>query len=99
MNINGVCVQPNTFNVTYGTNLRIANCGDMDPRSISYQLDATYDWSGAYNIDYVDSYGVTQNILGAGGVEGQTVYGAACVSGGSSLIVHRGSGVISSRPC
>ena len=99
VNINGVCVQPNTFNVTYGTNLRIANCGDMDPRSISYQLDATYDWSGAYNIDYVDSYGVTQNILGAGGVEGQTVYGAACVSGGSSLIVHRGSGVISSRPC
>jgi hypothetical protein len=96
--IDGNCIVQNSLSTVYGTNLRTSDClSEGDPRSISYQIDATCNFLGIYSFSYTDPYGVTRNASSTSGTPNGKVYSVAC---GTSIISQiTGTAVVSSRRC
>lgn len=95
----GVCIRSGSLNLTYGTNYRIQySCSyNNDPRSASYQIDATTNINGEYSFVYADTYGIHRNATSATGVSNTTIYAVVC---GSSIIsIAKGNATISGRIC
>lgn len=94
---NGLCVRTGSFAVLNGSNYRQGStCVSPDPRTVSYQIDATTNLNGEYNFNYLDPYGVTRNANG-NGAPNTTIYAIAC--GYSIVNSVRGVAQVSSRFC
>lgn len=90
------CHQSTTLSVIHGSNFRFRDCGDSDPRTNSFQIDATFNADGQFDFDYLNPYGVEENASQYGSPD-ETVYSAAC--GYEITNVNIGSAEISSRTC
>jgi hypothetical protein len=96
--INGNCIVKNSLSTVYGTNLRISECpSEADPRSVSYQIDATCNFQGIYSFSYVDPYGQLRYASSTGGTPNGKVYSVACGTSITSRII--GTAMVSSRRC
>lgn len=94
----GLCIKTNSLNVTYGTNYRMKySCGNTDPRTVSYQIDAVTNITGEYEFTYIDPYGVTRSANGSVSTSNTSVYAVAC--GVSIVSVSKGSAAVSARRC
>ena len=96
--IYGICIFKNSLSTVYGTNLRISECpSEADPRSVSYQIDATCNFQGIYSFSYVDPYGQLRYASSTGGTPNGKVYSVACGTSITSQII--GTAMVSSRRC
>lgn len=95
---NGICITAGSLNIVYGTNYRIQySCAQPDPRSISYQIDATTNLNSEYSFVYVDPYGVSRTASGTFTAPNSPVYAVAC--GVSVTSVSKGTATVSARRC
>ena len=90
------CHQVDTLSVIHGSNFRFGDCGDTDPRTGSFQIDATFNADGQFDFDYLNPYGVQENISQYGSPD-ETVYSAAC--GSKITNVNIGLAELTSRTC
>lgn len=96
--LNGICIKTNSLYITYGTNYRMRySCAESDPRTVSYQIDATTNINGEYAFTYIDPYGISRTASANTGKSNTTIYAIVC---GSSVVSStKGIAALSTRYC